>query len=44
MKQPYLHTDRRTFLKTGGAVAAGLLAQAASPANAAIPAMPANPP
>jgi len=43
MKQPYLHTDRRTFLKTGGAVAAGLLAQAASPANAAIPAMPANP-
>jgi len=43
MKQPYLHTDRRTFLKTCGAVAAGLLAQAASPANAAIPAMPANP-
>ena len=31
MKQPSLQSDRRTFLKTGGAVAAGLLAQAAMP-------------
>jgi aryl-alcohol dehydrogenase-like predicted oxidoreductase len=44
MKQPPLQSDRRTFLKTGGAVAAGLLAQAAAPARAATPpALPSNP-
>jgi aryl-alcohol dehydrogenase-like predicted oxidoreductase len=39
-------SDRRTFLKTGGAVAAGLLAQAAMPAKAAdtkLPPLPVNP-
>ena len=38
--------DRRTFLKSGGAVAAGLLAQAAMPAQASdhtLPALPVNP-
>ncbi len=46
MKNPLLQSDRRTFLKTGGAVAAGLLAQAAAPARAAdkvLPALPVNP-
>ena len=45
MKKPLLQSDRRTFLKTGGAVAAGLLAQAAAPARAAdkvLPALPVN--
>ena len=43
MKQP--QSDRRTFLKTGGAVAAGLLAQTAGPAHAAaaMSALPSNP-
>jgi aryl-alcohol dehydrogenase-like predicted oxidoreductase len=39
MKQP-LSTGRRNFLKTGGAVAAGLLTQAAMPAQAAPTTMP----
>jgi hypothetical protein len=46
MKPPRLSADRRTFLKTGGAVAAGLLAQGAVSARAATTAlgpMPANP-
>ena len=46
MKKPLMQSDRRTFLKTGGAVAAGLLASAAVPAQAAdkaLPAMPVNP-
>ena len=45
MKQPPLSTDRRNFLKTGGAIAAGLLTQAGMPAQAAtttLPAMPVN--
>lgn len=46
MKQP-LSADRRTFLKAGGALAAGLLGQAALPAGAAplhaLPALPDNP-
>ena len=43
LKQP--QHDRRTFLKTGGAVAAGLLASAAAPASAAatLPDLPSNP-
>ncbi len=39
-------SDRRTFLKSGGAVAAGLLASAAAPAHAVdhvLPALPSNP-
>jgi len=37
-------TNRRDFLKTGGAITAGLVAQAALPAAAAtIPALPSNP-
>ncbi len=46
MKKPLMQSDRRTFLKTGGAVAAGLLAQAAAPAHAEnkpLPALPNNP-
>ena len=46
MKPPRLSADRRTFLKTGGAVAAGLLAQGAVSARAAtttLGPMPANP-
>src|ERR1700733_14547180 len=35
MKPPRISSDRRQFLKTGGAVAAGLLAQGAVPARAA---------
>src|SRR6201997_3193338 len=46
MKPPRLSADRRTFLKTGGAVAAGLLSQGAVPARGAtttLGPMPANP-
>jgi aryl-alcohol dehydrogenase-like predicted oxidoreductase len=45
MKTTTMQSDRRTFLKTGGAVAAGLLAQAAATAKADthLPAMPSNP-
>ena len=45
MKKPLLSADRRTFLKSGGAIAAGLLAQTTLPANAekTLPALPANP-
>jgi aryl-alcohol dehydrogenase-like predicted oxidoreductase len=44
MKRTPSQSDRRTFLKSGGAVAAGLLASAAAPAGAAVlPAMPSNP-
>src|ERR1700742_2501137 len=45
MKPPRVSADRRTFLKTGGAVAAGLLSQGAIPARAAtaLGPMPANP-
>ena len=45
MKQP-TSPGRRNFLKTGGAVAAGFLTQAALPSSAAnvtLPALPANP-
>ena len=45
MKKPLLSADRRTFLKSGGAIAAGLLAQTTLPAQAekTLPALPANP-
>ena len=45
MKKPLLSADRRTFLKSGGAIAAGLLAQTTLPAHAekTLPALPANP-
>src|ERR1700761_6552477 len=46
MKPPRLSADRRTFLKTGGAVAAGLLSQGAIAARGAattLGPMPANP-
>src|ERR1700761_8232389 len=46
MKPPRLSADRRTFLKTGGAVAAGLLSQGVVPARGAtttLGPMPANP-
>src|ERR1700740_41547 len=46
MKPPRLSADRRTFLKTGGAVAAGLLSQGVVPARGATATrgpMPANP-
>lgn len=45
MKKPLLSADRRAFLKSGGAIAAGLLAQNTLPANAekTLPPMPANP-
>jgi uncharacterized protein len=44
MKQP-ASTGRRTFLKSGGAIAAGLLTRGAMPAHAAatMPALPVNP-
>jgi aryl-alcohol dehydrogenase-like predicted oxidoreductase len=46
MKQPPLSPARRNFLKTGGAVAAGLLTQTAIPAHPAaastLPPLPAN--
>ena len=42
---PTATTDRRSFLKSGGALAASLLATAAAPASAAVtlPALPLNP-
>src|ERR1700692_1466256 len=43
MKQTPSSPNRRNFLKTGGAVAAGLLAQGAMPAQAAAATMPALP-
>jgi aryl-alcohol dehydrogenase-like predicted oxidoreductase len=46
MKQTPSSPDRRNFLKTGGAVAAGLLTQAAMPSQASntqLPALPVNP-
>jgi aryl-alcohol dehydrogenase-like predicted oxidoreductase len=46
MKLPLTSSDRRHFLKTGGAVAAGLLANGAvlaSPQAAALPPLPNNP-
>ena len=45
MKKPPLSADRRSFLKSGGAIAAGLLAQTTLPAHGekTLPAMPANP-
>ena len=45
MKKPLLSADRRAFLKSGGAIAAGLLAQNTLPAKAekTLPPMPANP-
>src|ERR1700722_4227745 len=46
MKQTPSSPNRRNFLKTGGAVAAGLLAHSAMPAQAAaatMPALPVNP-
>ena len=44
MKQPPISTDRRRFLKTGGAVAAGLLSRGAMPAQATttMPPLPVN--
>jgi len=42
MKLP-TSADRRSFLKTGGAVAAGLLASGAMPARASVPQLPALP-
>jgi hypothetical protein len=42
MKQP-TSADRRNFLKTGGAVAAGLLASGALPARASVATLPALP-
>src|SRR6202046_2391891 len=43
MKQTPSSPNRRNFLKTGGAVAAGLLAHGAMPAQAAVATMPALP-
>jgi aryl-alcohol dehydrogenase-like predicted oxidoreductase len=45
MKQPPISPDRRQFLKTGGALAAGLLAHSAQAPAATnqLPALPANP-
>jgi uncharacterized protein len=46
MKPPLTSSDRRNFLKTGGAVAAGLLANGAvlaSPHATALPPLPTNP-
>jgi len=46
MKQPPTSSDRRNFLKTTGAVAAGLLANGAalaSPSTGALPPLPSNP-
>ena len=45
MKQPSTSPDRRSFLKTGGAIAAGLLTQGTLPARGAthtLPALPSN--
>jgi aryl-alcohol dehydrogenase-like predicted oxidoreductase len=43
MKQPPSSCDRRQFLKTGGALAAGLLTHEAQAAQNQLPAMPSNP-
>src|SRR5215469_16622504 len=43
MKQPVSFINRRGFLKTGGALAAGLLSHAAQDATNPLPALPANP-
>lgn len=45
MKQPLVSADRRTFLKSGGAIAAGLLAPATLAAEVpkTLPPLPANP-
>ena len=43
MKHPLSFPDRRQFLKTGGALAAGLLFHEAQAATKQIPALPANP-
>jgi aryl-alcohol dehydrogenase-like predicted oxidoreductase len=45
MKQPPASTGRRSFLKSGGAIAAGLLARGTMPAQAAttMPSLPVNP-
>ena len=45
MKQPPSSTGRRSFLKSGGAIAAGLLTRGAMPAQAAtnMPSLPVNP-
>jgi hypothetical protein len=40
MKQPSSHSDRRQFLKTGGAVAAGLLSQGSISARASLTSLP----
>jgi len=43
MKQPPSSPDRRQFLKTGGALAAGLLTHEAQAAQNQLPALPSNP-
>ena len=45
MKQPPASTGRRSFLKSGGAIAAGILARGAMPVQAEtnMRALPANP-
>src|SRR5215471_21425293 len=43
MKQPPSFPDRRQFLKTGGALAAGLLTHEAQAAQNQLPALPSNP-
>jgi aryl-alcohol dehydrogenase-like predicted oxidoreductase len=43
MKHPLSFPDRRQFLKTGGALAAGLLSPEAQAATNQLPALPANP-
>src|SRR5215813_2914821 len=43
MKQPSPFPDRRQFLKTGGALAAGLLTHEAQAAQNQLPALPSNP-
>src|ERR1700692_3924849 len=42
MKQPLTSPDRRNFLKTGGALAAGLLSRSAQASQPTLPAMPVN--
>ena len=43
MKQPFSSSDRRQFLNTGGALAAGLLCHEAQAATNQLPALPVNP-
>src|SRR5215469_5508467 len=43
MKQPFSFPDRRQFLKTGGALAAGLLCYEAQAQTNQLPALPVNP-